>query len=67
MGEFMHRAPGIRPAAADCLAQRPLRVIRQPSQPVEQLMLPLPDGTQLGVRLLRALRPLTFALHVPLV
>ena len=45
-------------------AQRPLRVIQQRSELVEQLMFPLPNGTHLGVRLLRALDPLALALHV---
>jgi len=43
---------------------RPLRVIQQPSQLLEQLMLPLPDGTHLGVQLLRVLCPLALAVHV---
>ena len=45
-------------------AQRPLRAIQQRSELVEQLMFPLPNGTQVGVQLLRALDPLALALHV---
>ena len=57
-------SPGIRARRRESFAQRPLRVIQQRRQPVEQLVLPLPYATQLGVQLLRALGPLALALHV---
>ena len=45
-------------------AQRPLRVIQQRSELVEQLMFLLPNGTQVGMELLRALGPLALVVHV---
>ena len=62
-------SPSPRPASApgsdgECFAQRRLRVIQQRSQLLEQLLLPLPDGTRLGVQQLLALCPLALAVHV---
>jgi hypothetical protein len=45
-------------------AQRPLRVIQQRSELAEQLVFALPDGSQLGVQLLRAPGPLALVVHV---
>jgi hypothetical protein len=45
-------------------AQRPLRVVQQRSELVEQLMFQLPNGTQVGIELLRALGPLALGVQV---